>query len=91
MLHLPYVMSCTQLSVGELFLWKQKTIILTSMGKVWSELKKNMEAYILCKNINSFDHNLLKISLYEKIKNRISSQERRVSMLPWISNLILNQ
>lgn len=46
------------------------------------EEEVNMEAYILCKNISSFDNNLSKISLYKQLKAESLQGKKRVSMLP---------
>lgn len=41
----------------------------------------NMEAYISCKNNNSFKHNLLEILLHKKLKAE-PLHKKKVSMVP---------
>lgn len=69
MLHLPYIMPCTQVSVEELSM-KTESSNSHFHGKdlVRIEEEVNLQAYLLCKNINSFYHNLLKIHYIKNLK-----------------------
>lgn len=51
-------------------------MILTYGERIGSE-EVNMEAYILCKNISSFEHNLLRISLYKTLKQNLFRKKKK--------------
>ena len=46
------------------------------------EEEVNMEAYVLCKNIISFEHILLDIALYRKIKAESLQEKKKLACFP---------